>query len=84
MNDKYAKLRDMAKECAHTARLFDVSEILSMLADLDAARAEIERLRKLLVKAYDSGHRQGWEDGPSVDEVMSEISDYLLEKRLQK
>ena len=32
---------------------------------------------ELLTRAYHSGHREGWEDGPSVQETMSDIHDFL-------
>lgn len=43
--------------------------------------AELERALEVamywLLRAHDSGHREGWEKGPSVDETMNSILDFL-------
>ena len=46
--NKYAELRNAAAECTHTARLFDVSEIRSLLDDIDVARNRIRELEDAL------------------------------------
>ena len=40
-------------------------------------RETIRLQRELLLRAYQSGHREGWEDSPSVAEVMEELHNYL-------
>jgi len=46
---------------------------------LSAANAEIERLRGLLQRCYDCGHRNGWEDGETTNEVMEDVGAYIYE-----
>lgn len=44
----------------------------------------IKKQNGLLLLAYNSGHREGWENGRSVAEVMEELHSYLCEIGLLK
>lgn len=44
------------------------------IADL---RARIKEADEVILAAYVSGHRDGWEPGPSVDETMHRLLCYL-------
>jgi hypothetical protein len=50
---------------------------MQMQDTIDRLCADRDELRRLLLDAYISGHRQGWEDGPSVRETMERIHNYL-------
>lgn len=41
------------------------------------AVAKVGELEALLVRAYHSGHREGWEDGETKDEVMADLHCYF-------
>ncbi len=41
---------------------------------------EIETLIYWLLRAYQSGHREGWEPGPSTDETMSSLCSVLANR----
>ena len=42
-----------------------------------ALSSEPNRAVMLLHKCYQSGHREGWEDGQSSAEVMDEVNDFM-------
>lgn len=51
------------------------------LADrLTDAERERETLIYWLLRAYQSGHRQGWEPGPSTDETMDGLCSVLANR----
>ncbi|MHC4405595.1 MAG: hypothetical protein ACYTG0_38610, partial [Planctomycetota bacterium] len=39
--------------------------------------SEPNRAAMLLFKCYTVGHRDGWEDGPTTNEVMEEVNDFM-------
>lgn len=45
--------------------------------DLDALLEEREALLDALTMAYQSGYRDGWEEGPTTNEAMQRVSDAL-------
>lgn len=51
----------------------DLAFCASARTDLPACIAEIRRLCYWLLRAYQSGHREGWEEGPSVRETMDRL-----------
>lgn len=46
-------------------------------------KARHDRALKALSAAYQAGHRNGWEDGPSNNEVFDEINNILANEGLQ-
>ncbi len=48
----------------------------------DAAEAKLAEAQDLLLLAYHSGHREGWEAGPTTNETMGRICDWLANEDL--
>lgn len=44
----------------------------------------LDAANRLLRRAYRAMSREGWEDGPTYEEVRTELNDYLANLRLKK
>lgn len=49
-------------------------------AKSDPVEQETEALIYWLLRCYESGHRQGWEEGPSTQETMDRLLDVLANR----
>lgn len=56
--------------------------LTALLARIDELDSKACIADQLLLAAYNSGHREGWEEGPSVAETMDRLHDYLAEHGL--
>ncbi len=50
---------------------------------VEILEAESSKAVYWLIKAYIAYGREGWEEGPTIDEVMSNICDFLANRELQ-
>jgi len=83
MDDLPARLRQgvIRQDAIYLDDGIDVQATEDLMTD---AAAELDRLREfrseaiaLLQRAYDSGHRHGWEPGESTSEVMNALHAFL-------
>ncbi len=58
-----------------------IKQLADSVIELDS---RYERALDLLAKCYDAGHRNGWEDGPTTEEVMSEVADLIKAEDLER
>lgn len=45
----------------------------------DETTKTLDKAIKLLVRCYNAGHRDGWQDGETNDEVFDAVNDFLDE-----
>lgn len=62
----------------------ECSPPLYVLDTTDEIAARYEKSLELLELCYEAGHRQGWEDGPTSEEVFGKVNHFLSGERLEK
>lgn len=62
----------------------ECSPPLFVLDNTDEIAARYEKSLELLELCYEAGHRQGWEDGPTSEEVFGKVNHFLSSERLEE
>jgi hypothetical protein len=77
-----AKAAEAERDALRAAQKGCEEFALGMQARAERAEAALVEAEDLLLLAYQSGHREGWEPGLSDDEMMSRICDWLANRGL--